>query len=140
MATWHDLVTAAPADDAQFVARRLPEDTVPATAVWTPGHATLLMGPAQWPIPWPFVTRYTLVPAGSKPVPPVPSGALLPVGTWRDVLAVPPAAEQLCWVRRWPEDTHTFQATWVAAPGLYFLLASGAQLPWYLAWKWRPVS
>jgi hypothetical protein len=135
---WHDFVTTPPAQSAWVYARRLPEDTVPATASWLSDMSGLAFGPHSWAVPWPFVTRWAAAPYGSHVLPLPPGPKPLPVSAWRDVLAFPPDPEQACWVRRWPEETRPFRAVWTTDPEPSFLLKSGAVLPWYLAWKWRP--
>ena len=48
----------------------------------------------------------------------------------------PARAATLVGVRRFTLDTAPFKATWTPDVEPYYLLASGWQLPWYLAWQW----
>lgn len=55
---------------------------------------------------------------------------------WQDVYGFPPAAVQSIWLRRYPEDTAAFRATF-DANNLTFTLPTGWQLCWFDAWKWK---
>ena len=89
-----------------------------------------------------YVTRWRLAPAGSvieQPLYSVLPANRIPSAKWRDLHAYTPPVSKPAWVRRFTLDTNPFTASWVAAAEPYFLLANGWQLPWYLAWQWRPV-
>ncbi len=139
---WHDFVTSPPPDGLLFIVRRQPEGTVPVLAVWAPDKSGVLIGPEAWYLPWAYVTRWRIAPGGSSithslyNVIPSPK---LTKAKWRDLHAHTPPAEDQSWVRRFTLDANPFKAAWVAAAEPYFLLADGWQLPWYLAWQWRPV-
>jgi hypothetical protein len=133
---WHDFVTVLAPPNTPLWLRRTPEDTIPMIGQWSGQDAFALVTPDNWVIPWCFVTRWRLLTAPAPAWPaPTPSR-----GAYRDVYANPPAASQRCWVRRWPEDTSAFQALWTLADEPFFLLDTGWQLPWYLAWKWKPMA
>ena len=141
---WRDFVNTPPADGQLIIARRHPEDTVPIAGSWAPDKTGLLVGPNQWFIPWPFITRWkpnngevtpgaaTVSPQPAISIPPNPSAPI-----WRDPYQVPPVDQQSCWVRRCPADTAAFLATFRLDTEPYFLLSSGWQLPWYMVLRWR---
>jgi hypothetical protein len=132
MSTWHDIVSSQPEDTQLVLARRLPGDCPPFAANWDAANARLSCGPEQWVIPWQFISHWR--PLDAAPAWPQPRAAASP---WQDIYLCPPADGQSGWLRRSGEECAAFRSVFDRARRV-FTLASGWQLHWYQACKWRP--
>ena len=75
--------------------------------------------------------RARAVRAAAMPINPGPA-------TWQTLYPSTPTDGQLCYVRRCPLDTAPFRGQWCLTAEPYFMLENGWQLPWYLAFQWKP--
>ena len=131
MSTWHDIVSSEPEGGQLVLARRLPSDCPPFAANWDAANARLLCGPEQWAIPWQFVSHWrTLAAAPSWPQ------VRVTAAPWQDIYLCPAGDGQCVWVRRSGGECAAFRAVFDRSTRL-FTLASGWQLQWYEACKWR---
>ncbi len=128
---WHDFILTPPVNGQLVWVRRAPEDTVPLAAIWDGAEAQLLCGPQHWILPWHRATRWH--PCDTAPAWPYPRNRAT---AWQDIYGFPPADGQSVWLRRHPEDTAAFRATF-DANNLTFTLPTGWQLCWFDAWKWK---